>query len=277
MSRTVRTPLVGVLCCNEVAGRDVQVVATRFVAPLVRIAGVTVLLVPAVPDAVDTRALAGVLDGLLLTGSRSNVAPARYRCDQAAQGTFDPARDEVALSLAGHMIEAGKPVFGICRGLQELNVLFGGTLAHGAEARGHHHGSWEAAHEALLAHRHDVMLAEGGVLAQMTGLRRVSVNSAHEQGIDRLGAGLSVEAVATHDALVEAISSRPCGGDVLAVQWHPEWDADCSPTSRAFFARFGQALGHRPDHHALHGLPATGRLAAMFHQPGPSHGVLRGH
>lgn len=239
-------PVIGVLCCNEIADRPIQAVATRFVDPLVRYAGATVLLVPAVADAMDTRALAGRLDGLLLTGSRSNVAGGRYGKADTAGGALDLDRDAVALELAGRMIEAGRPVFGICRGLQELNVLFGGTLT-GALEDGHHRPTDDAtAYETLFDHVHDVTLRPGGLLARTIAAPSISVTSVHRQGIDRLGAGLDIEAHAVGDGLVEAFSARPCGGDVLAVQWHPEWDVAASASSRAFFSLIGQSLGVEP-------------------------------
>lgn len=238
---TVRRPVIGVLCCNEVSGRAIQSVASRFIEPLATIAGAAVLLVPALTAATDTVTIARLLDGLLLTGSRSHVAPSRYgAADLHDPGHRDEQRDEVALRLAERMIEAGKPVFGICRGLQELNVLFGGTLSGGASERGHHGGSWEDGYERLLGHQHDVALVDGGVLARITGAGRLTVNSVHEQGVDRLGAGLSVEAVATHDLLIEAIAGKACGAEVLAVQWHPEWDVGRSTASRAFFSHLGR-------------------------------------
>ncbi|MCU6455146.1 gamma-glutamyl-gamma-aminobutyrate hydrolase family protein [Sphingomonas sp. A2-49] len=238
-----RRPVIGVLCCNEVADRPVQVVASRFVEPLTRLAGATVLLVPAMPDTADVATLAAILDGLLLTGSRSHVAPWRYGGAPLPSGqVVDEPRDEVALALAGRMIEAGKPVFGICRGLQEINVLFGGSLCAAAHAERHHRGAWEGDYDALFHHGHDVELSACGRLADATGARRMRVNSVHQQGIDRLGGGLSVEAIAADDGLIEAVSARPCGGDVLGVQWHPEWDAATAPASRAFFALIGAGL-----------------------------------
>jgi hypothetical protein len=96
--------------------------------------------------------------------------------------------------------------------------------------------------DALFGHRHDVELNDGGLLAFATGRQRMSVNSVHEQGIDRLGSGLTVEAVAADDGLIEAIRAQPCGAEVLAVQWHPEWDVDHSPESRAFFSVVGTSL-----------------------------------
>lgn len=234
-------PAIGVLCCNEVAERPVQTVASRFVEPLARLSGAIVLLVPALVEAADARGIAARLDGLLLTGSRSHVAPHRYGDRRAAADPLDEARDEVALALAERMIELGKPVFGICRGMQEINVLFGGTLCAQPGEAGHASRDRGASYAERFAVRHDVTLAEDGRLATVTGLRRLSVNSVHEQGIDRLGAGLAVEAVAD-DGLVEAVAARPCGGDVLAVQWHPEWDVAHCAASRAFFRTIGESL-----------------------------------
>ena len=238
----VRKPLVGVLCCNEVAQRPIQAVASRFVAPLAHHAGACVMLVPALAEASDAAALTHHLDGLLLTGSRSNVAPHRYG-GADDDGARDEDRDEVALRLAASMIEAGKPVFGICRGLQELNVLFGGTLSREPCRERHLRGGWdERPYAELFDHHHDVDLCANGRLARETGCRSVSVNSVHEQAIGRLGRDLSVEGWSTDDAVVEAIAARPCGGDVLAVQWHPEWNVDASAANRGVFTLFGRAL-----------------------------------
>ena len=238
---SARRPVVGVLCCNEVAARPVQVVASRFVAPLDRLAEATVVLVPALAEASDVAGLSQLLDGLLLTGSRSHVSPERYGGAAAvAEDQRDRDRDEVALRLSAAMIEAGRPVFGICRGFQELNVLFGGTLS--ADCAGAHHRGEHWPFDEQFDHRHDIELHPGGRLARMSGHRRATVNSVHEQGVDRLGTGLAVEAVASDDGLVEAFSAEPCGGTVMAVQWHPEWDvAACAP-SRAFFALMHAAL-----------------------------------
>lgn len=241
--RSTPRPVIGVLCCNESHTRPVQAVATRFIAPLSRFADAAVVLVPAIRDDANIAALTVLLDGLLLTGSRSNVAPERYGGAPLPAGQHgDPDRDAVALALAGGMIEAGKPVFGICRGLQEINVLFGGTLSTAACRGRHHRGSWDGCYQELFGHCHDVELDAGGLLARSTGRRRMSVNSVHEQGIDRLGHGLVVEATATDDGLIEAVRARPCGADVLGVQWHPEWDVEHSFESRAFFGLVGDAL-----------------------------------
>lgn len=245
-------PVIGVLCCNEVAERPIQAVASRFIEPLSRISGATVLLVPALVDTLDACALGERLDGLLLTGSRSNVAAARYG-GAGEDSRLDAERDEVALALSAHMIERGRPVFGICRGLQELNVLFGGTLARDLSA--HQRSGDDLSFDDLFDHAHDVTLSEGGMLARSTGATRISVNSVHEQGVDRLGHGLSVEALAADDGLVEAFSATPCGAPVLAVQWHPEWDAATRAEGRAFFRLVGDALRVSREAHSFRPCP----------------------
>jgi putative glutamine amidotransferase len=219
------------MCCNEFVDRPVQTVATRFIKPLARLCGASPLLVPAVADAGDLQTLANILDGLLLTGSRSHVEPQRYGGLHAAKPT-DRVRDEVALSLSGRMIERGKPVFGICRGLQEINVLFGGSLR---DLEGEHHHAVRpegAKYEILLHHLHDIAPSPDGIWADLGSAIRV--NSAHRQGIDQVGSGLKVEAF-SDDGVIEAISAPSAGAPVLAVQWHPEVFPDECAISRSFY------------------------------------------
>lgn len=239
-SAGVSRPVIGVLCCNETVDRPVQLVASRFIEPLSRIAEAGVLLVPALADINDLAALCSRLDGLLLTGSRSNLGAHYYGATDEDTGT-DPQRDQIALALAEQMIVDGRPVFGICRGLQELNVLFGGSLMR-TPGEAHHRGEDGLAFADLFEHSHDVMLSEGGVLHGLGEGGRIRVNSVHHQGIDRLGGGLTVEAISPDDGLIEAFSARPCGTEVLAVQWHPEWNGAQGLTNRGFFERIGLAL-----------------------------------
>lgn len=238
-----RRPVIGVLCCNEQFDRPVQTVASRFIEPLANLSQATVLLVPAIFDAFDALAVADRLDGLLLTGSRSNVASHRYGVSATwDEPPLDEQRDEVALRLAARMIEQGRPVFGICRGLQELNVLFGGTLIGTPPGDIHHHPEPGLPFGDLFDHEHAIDLTPGGMIAQATGAQQLTVNSVHRQGIDRLGSGLEIEAIAPDDGLIEGFSAYPCGAPVLAVQWHPEWNAAQRPEGRAFFRLIGEAL-----------------------------------
>jgi putative glutamine amidotransferase len=165
-----------------------------------------------------------------------------------AAGPFDPDRDDMAMRLVAAMLDAGKPVFGVCRGLQELNVAFGGKLRRdlGDETRGlSHHAADGATLEQMFAHEHDVTLTPTGVLRHSFGAPRIRVNSVHFQGIDTLGDGLNIEAIAD-DGVVEAVSAWVGRAPVLAVQWHPEWNADADPQSASFFQILGRALRGLP-------------------------------
>lgn len=236
----VRKPVVGIMCCNEHWDRPVQAVATRFIKPFALISGVNPVLVPAVRDGTDVRSLAAALDGLMLTGSRSNVAPAVYGAPPTDHPT-DLERDELALRLSGLMIERGKPVFGICRGLQELNTLFGGSLRDLHGDRHHAPENSGETYESLFRHRHEITLRGNGFLSMPVEERTASVSSAHHQAIDRLGHGLTVEA-ASDDGVIEAISAPEAGAAVLAVQWHPEVTVEDCPVSRGFYLAFRNAV-----------------------------------
>lgn len=237
-------PVLGVIACTRVQPEAEQFVSLRYLeAPLVH-ANVAALLVPSLPDLIAAADLVGRLDGLLLTGSPSNVQPARYGEDIAGDGPFDPARDTMSQQMIAAMLAAGKPVFGICRGFQEINVAFGGTLRRDVsrpDAVLAHHADSAADVPTMFGHLHPVTIAPGGVMAQIYGDRTLRVNSVHYQGVGRLGAGLRTEAVAP-DGLVEAVSADVAGARVLAVQWHPEWDTAANPDSLALFRAMGRCL-----------------------------------
>jgi putative glutamine amidotransferase len=238
-------PVLGITCCNRQVGSEIaQAVIDRYVRAAMTWADASALLAPAIPELIDVRDVAARLDGLLLTGSPSNVETARYgEVAPDAAGPFDPGRDAVALGLIEAMIAQGKPVFGICRGFQEINVAFGGTLARdvGAGEALAHHAPDDADLEAMFSHTHEVALAPGGILAQASGQGRMTVNSVHYQGVGRLGRDLAVEARAP-DGLVEAVSARIGGAPVLAVQWHPEWRTQEDVASQLVFRLLGRAL-----------------------------------
>ena len=238
-------PLIGISAdTRRHGGETAQLVVERYMEAVIRHADVDAVLVPARPDLIDARAVAARLDGLLLTGSPSNVAPARYGDASEGEGPFDPGRDEMTARLMDAMIDRARPVLGICRGFQEVNVAFGGTLARdlGAGDRPlNHHAPDGVSLDEMFGHGHDVILAPDGTLARAFGRERLRVNSVHFQGVDRLGEGLSVEASAP-DGVVEAVSARPNGAPVLAVQWHPEWQTDRDAASQGVFQIFGRAL-----------------------------------
>lgn len=237
-------PVLGVICCQRTVGSEpAQAVMERYVRAAMQYADVAALLIPSLPDLMSAAEVAPRLDGVLLTGSPSNVAPRRYGESQG-DGPFDEGRDDAALAMIGAMIDAAKPVFGICRGFQEINVALGGSLRRDASASDdliRHHAPDGVSFEAMFDHRHPVSLKAGGMLAAAYGKDALNVNSVHYQGIARLADGLDVEALAP-DGLVEAYSARPNGAPLLAVQWHPEWGTENDPDSQTYFALLGKAL-----------------------------------
>jgi putative glutamine amidotransferase len=243
-------PVAGVICCTRTVGIEpAQAVMNRYVAGVMAHADSAALLVPALPGLMRASEIAARLDGLMLTGSPSNLAPDLYgQAVEDAPGPFDPGRDAMTVDLIKAMADLGRPVFGICRGFQEINVAFGGTLrrdmAQAADLIAHHAPDHVGFNE-MFDHVHEVALTPGGVLAKGLGAQRVQVNSVHYQGVDQLGDGLTVEARAD-DGVIEAVSADLSGAPLLAVQWHPEWRPEANAQSRAFFAMFGRALRGEP-------------------------------
>jgi putative glutamine amidotransferase len=220
----------------------VHAVAERYLrtAPFM---GADVVLVPAMSDILDIRSIVGRLDGVLLTGSPSNVSPNLYRGTDPGVGPFDPARDETTLRLIAAAMEQDRPVLGICRGFQEVAVAYGATLRRDlgqSDREQIHHTPAGLPLGEMFSLEHRVALSPGGILERAFGASSIVVNSAHFQGVDEVGAKLMVEATST-DGIVEGI--RPAGGErVLAVQWHPEWRVAENANSRKLFAWFGMVI-----------------------------------
>ena len=187
------------------------------------------------------------LDGLLLTGAVSNIEPHHYSDESSYEGNLlDPRRDATNLPLIPLAIEMGVPVLAICRGFQEVNVAFGGTLyqkVHEQPGFMDHRENKDDPLDVQYGPAHDIALVPGGVLAGLAGDTRATVNSLHGQGVRRLGEGLVVEAQAP-DGLVEAF--RHDGpAFMLAVQWHPEWKVRENAFYLATFRAFGDACRAR--------------------------------
>ena len=237
-------PVLGVIACQRTVGVEpAQAVMERYIRAAMTHADVAALIIPSLSDLMTAAEVAPRLDGVLLTGSPSNVEPHRY-LDEGGEGPFDPGRDEIALTMVSRMVELGKPVFGICRGFQEINVALGGSLRRDTSASDQllrHHAPDGVTFGAMFDHLHPVHFSEGGLLARALGKAEATVNSVHFQGIGTLAEGLAVEATAP-DGLVEAYSARINAAPVVAVQWHPEWDAATNPDSQAFFRLLGQTL-----------------------------------
>ena len=238
-------PLIGIPADRRLVGQHpFHMVGEKYARAVMDAAQAVPLLIPALAEELGFDELLTRLDGLVFTGSPSNVEPHRYQGPPSEPGTLhDPARDATTLPLIRKAVEAGVPVLGICRGFQEMNVAFGGTLHQKLhEVPGHldHRDDESQPLEVQYGPAHDVTLEPGGVLRTLTSEERVRVNSLHNQGIDRLGPPLAVEARAP-DGVIEAFRVREARRFALAVQWHPEWKVMANAFSRALFAAFGQA------------------------------------
>jgi putative glutamine amidotransferase len=248
---TPSRPVLGVICCTRTVGVEpAQAVMNRYVAAAMAYGDAAALLIPSMPELMRAAEVAPRLDGLLLTGSPSNVAPERYGQGDAAdaEGPFDLGRDAMTAALIEAMIGLGRPVFGICRGFQEINVAFGGQLRRDMSRNDEllaHHAPDEVGFDDMFGHEHEVSLTPGGVLHRGLGRDRLRVNSVHYQGVGTLGDGLQIEARAP-DGVIEAVSARVNGAAVVAVQWHPEWRTCDNPDSQAFFRLLGRALRGEP-------------------------------
>jgi len=191
------------------------------------------------PSNIRLRDYAKHLDGLLLQGG-ADVSPQTYAAsDMRAEWPGDRVRDMYELELLYEFVESGKPVLGICRGCQLINVAFGGTLyqdiATEVPTAGIH------VSEFYDQHRHAVRFPDGSTLASMfPGRREAVVNSIHHQAVKTLGRDLNVEAVSAGDGLIEAVRYRRAPF-VVGVQWHPEFHRaggpellDCTPLLDTF-------------------------------------------
>ena len=237
-------PLVGVIACRRmVEGHPSHMVTDKYLRAL-HDYGLAPLILPVWEDGVDTALLAH-LDGLMLTGSYTNVEPHRYGAERLPENTRDDRdRDSVALALIPAAVERGLPLLGVCRGFQEINVAFGGSLYQAVQQVPGRldHREPGGDKEACYAPAHELTVEPGGLLASLYDQPRAQVNSLHQQGIERLGEGLRVEGRAP-DGLIEAISVENAKAFALAVQWHPEWRPQESPINDALFRGFAEACG----------------------------------
>jgi putative glutamine amidotransferase len=211
------------------------------------VGGVAVLL-PANGEAADVETLLDRLDGIILTGSRSNVAPSFYDGPAHAEGTpEDLARDKMTLPLIRGAVARGIPVLAICRGLQEMNVALGGSLHQRLQdlpGRMDHSTPINPDGRVRTGKAHSVRLTPGCWLHRLSNQAELAVNSLHNQGIDRLAPGLVVEAVAP-DGTIEAVRHTQSAALAVGVQWHPEYDFPTDQVSRAIFAAFGDVMRDR--------------------------------
>jgi putative glutamine amidotransferase len=244
-----KRPVIGVPADRRMIGlHPFHAVGEKYLLAVVEAAGALPLIVPALGERVDLDELLRVVDGIVFTGSPSNVEPQRYEGPASAAGTLhDAARDATTLPLIPYAVRTGVPVLGICRGFQEMNVAFGGTLhqkLHEVQGYLDHRDDESQPLEVQYGPAHDVILEPGGLLRSFSDTDRIRVNSLHSQGVERLGRNLAVEARAP-DGVIEAFRVQDAPRFALAVQWHPEWQVMSSTFSKALFAAFGDASRDR--------------------------------
>ena len=232
---------------KQIGAHPFLAVGEKYVRAVGDGAGCLPLLVPTLDPVLPLREVLAGLDGLLLTGAVSNIEPHHYSDESSYEGNLlDPRRDATNLPLIPLAIEMGVPVLAICRGFQEVNVAFGGTLyqkVHEQPGFMDHRENKDDPLDVQYGPAHDIALVPGGLLAGLAGDTRATVNSLHGQGVRRLGEGLVVEAQAP-DGLVEAF--RHDGpAFMLAVQWHPEWKVRENAFYLATFRAFGDACRAR--------------------------------
>lgn len=238
-------PVIGVPADRRVLNpHPFHMVGEKYLTAIRDGAGGLPAMVPALGSRIDPDEWLPHLDGLLLTGSLSNVEPHRYGGEPSREGTLhDPERDETTLPLIRRALESGVPLLALCRGFQELNVVLGGTLhqlVHEVPGYGNHKENPDDPLDKQYGPAHYVTLTEGGLLRRVAGTDRVQVNSLHSQAVARLARGVTVEAVAD-DGLIEAFRVDSAESFALAVQWHPEWRVTENEFSMSIFRAFGDA------------------------------------
>src|SRR5215467_11496318 len=256
-AKAMGKPVVGVIAnAHRVEGRfSVQHVGEHNLRAVAEVADALPVMFAGASDITDIGALLAVVDGVLFPGARANVHPARFGTEpHPAHEPYDENRDALALTLIEACVARGVPIFGICRGLQEMNVAFGGSLhpeIRELPGRMNHRmarletGEIHPDPAVIFGDRHDVRLVSGGTFARILGRETIRVNSLHGQGILEPGARVVIEGVA-EDGTIEAIRIADAPGFALGVQWHAEYEAKSNWINRALFQAFGEALSeHR--------------------------------
>ena len=247
MANLPQKPLVGVpASVTEVGDSKVVVhqVGKRYIDTLAHFSHVVPMVIPSLADGTDFPEIVARIDGLFLTGGRANIEPHHYDGPPFPDDEIrDPNRDALVLPLIRACVNEGVPIFGTCRGIQELNVALGGSLhyrIHELPGKMDHRMPREGTMEERFAERHGIALTPGGLFATLVGREEANVNSLHGQGVDRLGHGLVVEAVAP-DGVIEGISMPDAKALTFGAQWHVEWDVANHKMSRALYEAFGKA------------------------------------
>lgn len=263
--------VIGISCCQKSFEGDDAVAhgaSDTYVRAVTDIIGGIPVLIPARGGEDDVETMLGLLDGLILTGSLSNVGPRHYGGPPHPPETpEDCERDAITLPLIRAAIRENLPLLGICRGFQELNVALGGSLHQRLQDlpdRLQHAHPLALLTELRHAKAHDLHPVVGGWLASLADAPVLTVNSYHNQGIDRLGEGLVAEGYAP-DGTVEAIRVE-ANSFAIGLQWHPEYDMEINPVSRRIFEALGDAAKARgPSVRGLRDRKSPGAAAQLAH------------
>lgn len=244
-------PLIGISCCSKpfgIYGTPNHAASDTYVRAVDQVMNGVPILIPANGDASDVETLVSRLDGIILTGSRSNVQPTLYDGPPHAEGTpEDASRDAMTMRLIRAGIAACIPIFAICRGLQELNVALGGSLHQRLQdlpGRMDHSTPMHPNPRIRTGKAHGVRLLPGSWIHRVAGTPIIPVNSLHNQGIDRLAPSLVAEGIAP-DGTIEAVRLPTAPALTVGVQWHPEYDFQSDAVSRNLFAAFAAAIRAR--------------------------------
>ncbi len=241
-------PLIGISCCTKqfgIFGMPNHAASDTYIRATDQLVGAVPVLIPANGSMADAATLLSRLDGIILTGSRSNVQPSLYGGPPHAEGTpEDPMRDGATLPLIRAAIARGVPILAICRGFQEMNVALGGSLHQRLQDlpdRLDHSTPMQSSSKVRIGKAHAIRVTPGSWLHGLAGVTEIPVNSLHNQGVDRLAPGLVPEGTAP-DGTIEAVRVENAPGFAIGVQWHPEYDWEIDPTSRGIFEQFGGAV-----------------------------------
>jgi putative glutamine amidotransferase len=234
-------PIVIVPACTRDFGEHPYHAAQhKYVDAVVIGADCAPMILPSMGERLDLETMLDLCDGIMLTGSASNVHPSYYS-EEVLDPTLpqDPDRDQTTLPLIREAVKRGIPIIAICRGFQEMNVALGGSLYQAVQTVPGHFDHRENPELGM-----DEQYGDAHSIDIVLGADRIRVNSLHGQGVHALAPGLTVEATA-EDGLVEAFSVSISPGFTLAVQWHPEWRIAQNPYSMKMFGAFGDACRER--------------------------------
>jgi len=245
MSSIEKKPMVGIICCRrEQDTHFFHMVGEKYINAINQFSGCTSVLIPVEQDHEIDQSILNRMDGFLLTGSLSNVDPKQYS-DEAndSEMLIDTSRDDTVFRIIDFIVEKEMPLLAICRGFQEMNVAFGGSLYQNLEQQSDHQGhdfERNVSHDQQYGLSHHIDILEGTTLYEISGVNRAEVNSLHTQGVRELSNKLEVNAL-TDNGLVEAFTIKEANGFNLSVQWHPEWKPHNSELSLSIFSAFGDA------------------------------------